>query len=77
MSKYAEVIVLSEGPTEQLFVKQLLAPYLAQQGVYLTPVILEKPGEKGGDVKFSRARNDIGKYLKQRKNTWVTLFVDY
>lgn len=77
MSKCAEVIVLSEGPTEMLFVKQVLAPYLAQQGVYLTPVILEKPGEKGGDVKFARVRNDIGKHLKQRRNTWITLFVDY
>jgi len=77
MNEYAEVIVLSEGPTEQLFVKQLLAPYLAQKGVFLTPVILEKPGEKGGDVKFARARNDIGKHLKQRTSTFVTLFVDY
>jgi len=77
MNEYAEVIVLSEGPTEMLFVKQLLAPYLAQQGIYITPVILDKPGEKGGDVKFARARNDIGKHLKQRNNTFVTLFVDY
>ncbi|WP_449258358.1 DUF4276 family protein [Chlorobium limicola] len=77
MNEYAEVIVLSEGLTEMLFVKQLLAPYLAQQGIYITPVILDKPGEKGGDVKFARARNDIGKHLKQRNNTFVTLFVDY
>jgi hypothetical protein len=77
MNEYAEVVVLSEGPTEQLFVKQLLAPYLAQKGVFLTPIILDKPGEKGGDVKFARARNDIGKHLKQRRNTWITLFVDY
>jgi hypothetical protein len=77
MNEYAEVIVLSEGPTEQLFVKQLLAPYLAQKRVFLTPVILQKPGEKGGDVKFARASNDIGKHLKQRRNTLITLFVDY
>lgn len=77
MNSHAEVIVLSEGQTEQLFVKLLLAPYLAQRGVFLTSVILGKPGEKGGDVKFSRARNDIEKHLKQRKNTWVTLLVDY
>jgi hypothetical protein len=77
MSKYAEVVVIVEGPTEQRFVKELLAPYLAPQGVYLTPIILNKPGEKGGDVKFSRAQNDIGKHLKQRHDTWVTLLVDY
>ena len=73
----AEVVVLVEGPTEQRFVKQLLAPYMAARNVFLTPVILSKPGEKGGDVKFARARNDIGRHLKQRSDTSVTLLVDY
>ena len=77
MSSYADVIVLVEGPTEQQFVKQVLAPYMAKRNVYLTPVILDKPGEKGGDVKFVRAKNDIKKHLKQRVDTWVTLLVDY
>ena len=77
MNNHAEVVVLVEGPTEQQFVKQLLTPYLAQRGVYLTPIILDKPGEKGGDVKFARARNDIEKHLKQRHDSWLTLLVDY
>lgn len=77
MSSHAEVVVLVEGPTEMRFVKQLLAPYMAERKVYLTPIILNKPGEKGGDVKFIRARNDIGKHLKQRRDTWITLLVDY
>jgi hypothetical protein len=41
MINYAEVVVLVEGPTEQRFVKQLLAPYMAERGVYLTPIISE------------------------------------
>jgi hypothetical protein len=77
MSSYAEVVVLVEGPTEQRFIKQLLAPYMAERGVYLTPIIFDKPGEKGGDIKFARAKNDIGKHLKQRGETWITLLVDY
>lgn len=77
MSNYADVIVLVEGKTEHGFVKQVLAPYMAARAVYLTPIILDKPGEKGGDVKFARAKNDIGKHLKQRADTWVTLLVDY
>ncbi len=77
MSDYAELVVLVEGPTEQLFVKQLLTPYLADKRVYPVPVILHKPGQKGGDVKFSRARNDIERHLKQRADTWITLLVDY
>ena len=67
MNNYAEVVVLVEGPTEQQFVKQLLAPYLAQRGVFLTPIILDKPGEKGGDMKFARAKNDFDKIKKGQK----------
>lgn len=77
MSSVVEVVVLVEGPTEQRFIKQLLAPYLAEGDVYLTPIVLSKPGEKGGDVKFARARNDIELHLKQRQDTWLTLMVDY
>lgn len=77
MNKYAEVMVLVEGPTEQKFVKELLGPYLNQNGVYLKAPILDKPGQKGGDVKFARAKNDIGKLLKQRADICVTLLVDY
>jgi hypothetical protein len=77
MNKYAEVVVLVEGPTEQRFVKQVLGPYMAERSVYMAPIILSKPGQKGGDVKFARARNDIEKHLKQRRDTWITLLVDY
>lgn len=77
MVEYAEVMVLVEGPTEQRFVKQILGPYLVDRRVFLFPVILDKPGQKGGDVKFARAQNDIERHLKQRADTWVTLLVDY
>jgi len=77
MNSCAQVVVLVEGQTEQRFVKQVLAPYMAGHGLYLTSIILDKPGEKGGDVKFARAGKDIGKHLKQRKDTWITLLVDY
>jgi len=71
MSSYAEVVVLVEGPTEQRFVKQLLAPYMAAQNVFLTPVILSKPGEKGGDVNSDIDMADV-KPLEQ-KNHAVSL----
>ena len=77
MSNYANVVALVEGPTEQKFIKELLAPYMFDRSVFLTPIILDKPGEKGGDVKFARTQNDIEKHLKQRGGTWVTLMVDF
>ena len=64
MSNYTEVVVLVEGATGQCFIKELL-----------TPIILYKSGETWSDVKFARDKNDIGKHLKQRRNTYVTLMV--
>jgi hypothetical protein len=73
----SEVVILVEGLTEKIFVSKLLAPYLAAKSIFVTPIILSKPGERGGDVKFTRAQRDIASHLKQRKSTWITLMVDY
>ena len=77
MSNYIEIVVLVEGKTEQIFIHDIVSPYLAGKGIYITPIIISKPGQKGGDVKFSRVKNDVGLHLKQRDDTFLTLFVDY
>ena len=38
---------------------------------------VSKPGQKGGDVKFTRVQKDIGLHLKQRSDTYVSTLVDY
>ena len=43
----------------------------------MVPTQISKPGQKGGDVRFSRAERDIAKHLKQRRDTFVTTFIDY
>ena len=77
MSNFVEIVALVEGTTERIFLADLVAPYLTGRGVYLTPIVISKPGQKGGDVKFARVRNDIGLHLKQRGDTYLTLFLDY
>ena len=77
MNKYVQIVVLVEGKTEQIFILDLVSPYLAHRGIYITPIQISKPGQKGGDVKFSRVQNDIGMHLKQRPDTYLTLFIDY
>lgn len=77
MNKPVEIVALVEGKTEQIFIQDLVSPYLSPRGVYITPIQISKPGQKGGDVKFSRVQNDIGMHLKQRSDTYLTLFVDY
>lgn len=76
----SEVIILAEGETEKRFVDMVLAPYCAAKGVYLhaTKVHSQKhKGMGGGDVRFSRIRNDVALFLKQRKDTLVCTFVDF
>lgn len=77
MSKYAEVVAIVEGKTEEYFVKELLAPHLIKNNIYITPIIASKPRQKGGDIKFARIKNDVEKHLKQRIDTYVTIIVDY
>lgn len=77
MSDYIEVYAVVEGRSEQIFVEKLLAPYLAEKQIYIQATQVSKPGQKGGDVRFSRAINDIEGFLKQRPDTYVTTLVDY
>lgn len=78
MREFARVVALVEGPTERIFVSSILPPYLFNRaGVSIQPIVLSKAGQKGGDVRFERARRDIAVHLKQRSDTWVTLLVDY
>jgi hypothetical protein len=77
MSDYMEIIAIVEGRTEQTFIGRILAPYLATKKIYLTATQISKPGQKGGDVKFSRAERDISRFLNQRPDIYVTQFFDY
>jgi hypothetical protein len=77
MSDYMEVVAIVEGRTEQIFIERILKPYLAAKNIFMTATQISKPGQKGGDVKFSRAERDIGRFLKQRADIYVTQFFDY
>lgn len=77
MSKYIEVMTIVEGATEENFINNILAPYLGYKNIGMHATQVTKPGQKGGDVRFSRVKNDILRHLKQRSDTIVTLFLDY
>ncbi len=72
-----DIYIVVEGATEQTFVRDVLAPWSAPKGIYLYPVLIGKPGHKGGDVRFDRAGNDIGTLLKQRNDTFISTMFDY
>ena len=69
------VHVVVEGPTEASFVNQVLAPSLWPLHVFLYPVILGRPGHKGGNPRYARVKNDVLKQLKQdRSGCCSTMF---
>ena len=77
MSKYITVKVVVEGQTAQKFIGEILAPYLASKGIFITPIVASKKGQKGGDIKFQRVKKDIANFLAQRNVDIVSTFVDY
>jgi len=77
MSNCVEIVAIVEGKTEEIFIKNILQPHLANKNIFIIPIIVSKPGQKGGDVKFARVENDIERHLKQRPDTYLTLFVDF
>ena len=73
----SRVIVVVEGQTEQSFVRQVLAPYLALKGVFVDARLVGKPGRKGGVGAYSRARRDILTILRQETAVFCTTMFDY
>lgn len=77
MSKRLYIVV--EGQTEEEFVKDLMAPYFQDHGIYVYPMIIHtSKGHKGGFVNYAHLKNDINKLLKsQGEDIIVTTFVDF
>ncbi|MGV2130024.1 DUF4276 family protein [Agrobacterium vitis] len=69
--------LLVEGQTEEAFVSQLLAPYYAHSGLYLTPIVVKtSPGHKGGISRYSKVKPQIEKLCKQDTSAWITTMFD-
>lgn len=77
MSDPVYVAVICEGPTERIFVEFMLAPHFQTLGIFMTPTVITKKGQKGGDVKYSRLYNDLEMHLQQGHNHCVTTLFDF
>ncbi len=77
MSDYIEIMIIAEGHTEKRFIDEILTPYMSSKNTFIRGQLVGKPGHKGGDIRFSRVEKDVAIHLKQRKDTFVSIFVDY
>lgn len=71
------VLAIVEGATERNFVRQSLAPYLAERGVDLVARVVGIPGKKGGVRSFPAVRREIVKLLRERTSRVCTTMFDY
>jgi hypothetical protein len=69
--------VIVEGPTEESFVSGPLAEVLWPRQIYITPIILGVPGQKGGRTNYARVEKDIRTLLKQDPSSYCTTMIDY
>ena len=72
-----EVIVVCEGQTEEVFVREILVPTFSKRGTLLQPrLIATSRLSKGGSLKGQRVLRFLRNTLRRRKDTYVTTFFD-
>ena len=73
----ARVIALVEGPTEEKFVRELLAGELGVVGVWIVATTYGRPRRQAGVPAWSKAEREIIGLLKQDTARYVTTMFDY
>lgn len=72
-----EVVVIAEGPTEEKFVKELLAPAFNSSQIFLKPLLLKTSQDaRGGAVSFDRLKFNARNTLRQKPDAVLTTLLD-
>lgn len=72
-----EVIVFAEGPTEEQFIKRVVAPALRPAQVFLKPQMLKTSQEaRGGAINFDRLKFNARNTLRQYPAVVLTTLLD-
>jgi hypothetical protein len=79
----SRVHVLVEGQTEEVFVRDILAPYLLNYNIHCIPIIIStkrvKSGGKfrGGVISYEQVKKEIKLLLADTSASLVTTMIDY
>jgi hypothetical protein len=72
-----EVIVFAEGPTEEQFIKRLVAPAVRHRQVFVKPQLLKtSQNGRGGAINFDRLKFNARNTLRQRPDAVLSTFLD-
>lgn len=71
------VHVICEGQTEETFIRDVIAPILANQNIFITARLIQtSKGHKGGALNYDRVKRFVTNCLKEDSNTVITTFFD-
>jgi hypothetical protein len=72
-----EVVVVGEGQTEETFVRDVLAPRLAEQEIFVQPrLIATSRQSRGGALNRDRVLRSLRNTLRERADVYVATFFD-
>jgi len=72
-----EVIVFAEGPSDEQFIKRVVAPALRHLQIFLKPQTLNTSRDaRGGAVNFDRLKFNARNTLRQKPDAVLTTFLD-
>lgn len=72
------IYIIVEGQTEEEFVRESLAAYLREHGIYdVRAIMLEtSPGHRGGDMRYARYKPAVQRLLASESDILVSSMID-
>jgi len=71
------VLAFVEGPTEEKFIGETIAPELRSRNVFITATTPGRKRSEGGVKSWVRIRRELLRYLKEDAHRFVTTMFDY
>ena len=72
-----DVFIICEGRTEVRFVKNVLAPVLGSQALFLYPIRIGRRNRRGGNVTFERLRTNVRNQLNDNRGAYCSTMFDF
>ena len=71
------LFIVGEGPTEEAFVKSVLAPVLKLSNIFAKPLLMETSrGHRGGGLNLDRTRRAVRNTLLEHNDAFVSTMFD-